>query len=312
MGAVSGRVMPMLNAKPTWKSTIRALLYLAPLLIITAIFTVWPLINAFLMSAYTRYNYFANHVSATGWGNFVTLWHDPTFHLACRNTLLLTLVVMPLTVALSLFIAFGLNRNEHLAGFFRTIYFLPFVTSTVAIGLVWNWIFRLDGGLLNHVLGWFGYAAIDWLNDPHYALAALMVVCVWQGLGFNIILFLAGLNHIDQRYTAAARLDGANAWQCFTNVTWPLLLPMTILIIVNTTLTTFKVFDQVYALFHGSAGPGNADLTLMYYLYQKFYVENQYAVAAASGVVFFVLVGGITLLTYGYFRHRRRRMGGHL
>jgi len=312
MGTVSGRVMPMLNAKPTWKSTIKALLYLAPLLIITVIFTVWPLINAFLMSAYTQYNYFTNHVSAIGWGNFITLWQDPTFHLACRNTLLLTLVVMPLTVVLSLFIAYGLNRNEHLAGFFRTIYFLPFVTSTVAIGLVWNWIFRLDGGLLNHVLGWFGYTAIDWLNDPHYALAALMVVCVWQGLGFNIILFLAGLNHIDQRYTAAARLDGANAWQRFTNVTWPLLLPMTILIVVNTTLTNFKVFDQVYALIHGSAGPGNADLTLMYYLYQKFYVENQYAVAAASGVVFFVLVGGITLLTYGYFRHRRRQMGGRL
>lgn len=302
----------MLNAKPTWKSTIKALLYLAPLLIITVIFTVWPLINAFLMSAYTQYNYFTNHVSAIGWGNFVTLWQDTTFHLACRNTLLLTLVVMPLTVVLSLFIAYGLNRNEHLAGFFRTIYFLPFVTSTVAIGLVWNWIFRLDGGLLNHVLGWFGYTAIDWLNDPHYALAALMVVCVWQGLGFNIILFLAGLNHIDQRYAAAARLDGANAWQRFTNVTWPLLLPMTILIVVKTTLTNFKVFDQVYALFHGSAGPGNADLTLMYYLYQKFYVENQYAVAAASGVVFFVLVGGITLLTYGYFRHQRHRMGGRL
>lgn len=302
--------MLMLNAKPSVKSTLKALLYLAPFLIITGTFAVWPLIHAFLMSSYTHYNYYTNQVSAIGWGNFITLWHDPTFQLACRNTLLLVLVVMPTTVLLSLLIALGINRSRQLAGFFRTIYFLPFVTSTVAIGLVWNWLFRLDGGLLNHFLGYFGINAIDWLNDPHYALTALIVVCVWQGLGINIILFLAGLNHIDQRYAVIATLDGASPWQRFTNVTWPLLLPITILIIVNTSITNFKVFDQVYALFHGTAGPSNADLTLMYYLYQKFYVENQFTLAAASGVVLFVLVGSLTLLTYGYYRHRRRQLGG--
>lgn len=302
--------MLMLNAKPTVKSTLKALLYLAPFLIITGTFTVWPLIHAFLMSTYTHYKYYTNQVSALGWGNFSTLWHDPNFHLACHNTFLLVVIVMPATVALSLLIALGLNRSRRVAGFFRAIYFLPFVTSTVAVGLVWNWLFRLDGGLVNHFLGLFGVKAIDWLNDPHYALAALMVVCVWQGLGVNIILFLAGLNNINQRYEVIATIDGANPWQRFTNVTWPLLMPITVLIVVNTSITNFKVFDQVYALFQGSAGPDNADLTLMYYLYQKFYMENQFTVAAASGVVLFLVVGALTLLTVAYYQHRQHQLGG--
>jgi len=302
----------MINTKPTLKSTLKALLYVAPMLLITLVFTVWPLIDAFLMSSYTKYNYFTNQVGAVGWANFGFLWHDANFHLAVRNTLILVLFVMPITVALSLLIAISLNRIQRLATFFRTIYFLPFVTSTVAMGLVWNWIFRLDGGLLNTGLHWLGISAIDWLNDPHYALAALIIVCIWQGLGFNIILFLAGLNHIDRRYNAVATLDGANAWQRFTNITWPLLLPITTLIVLNTSITNFKVFDQVYALFHGTAGPGNADLTMLYYLYQKFYVENQYAVAAASGVILFALISALTLLAYSYIRFRRRQLGGRL
>ncbi|MFD1454507.1 carbohydrate ABC transporter permease [Levilactobacillus lanxiensis] len=300
----------MLNQTPTAKSTLKALLYLAPLLVLTAVFILWPLLNAFLISLYTKYNYYTGHVGALGWANFGYLWHDPTFHLAARNTLLLVLVAVPVSVALALAIALGINQIPRLADFFQTVYFLPFVTSTVAIGLVWNWIFRLDGGLLNRLLSLLHIPAIDWLNDPHYSLGALIIVCIWQGLGFNIILFLAGLNHIDHRFARAAELDGASDWQRFTNVTWPLLMPITILVIVNTSITNFKVFDQVYALFHGAAGPGDADLTLMVYLYQKFYVENQMAVAAACGVVLFLCVSVLTLITVGYFHHRQRQLGG--
>ncbi|MDT3394920.1 MAG: sugar ABC transporter permease [Bacillota bacterium] len=279
----------MINAKPTLKSTLHALLYLAPLLIITATFTVWPLLSSFLTSCYTKYNYFTNKVSALGGANFTYLWCDPDFHLAVRNTLILVIGVVPLTVLLALGAALLLNRIHWLAGFFRAIYFLPFVTSTVAIALVWNWIFHRDNGLLNLLLSRSDITPIDWLNDPRYSLLALIIVCIWRGLGFNVILFLAGLNNIDQRYYRAASIDGANAGQQLLN---------------------FKVFDQVYALFHGSAGPANADLTMMYYLYQKFYVEHQYPVAAASGVVLFLFIASLTAISFWYFRRRTLRLGG--
>ncbi len=207
-------------------------------------------------------------------------------------------------------IALLLNHIKRLANSFRAIYFLPFVTSTVAIALVWNWIFHSNYGLLNQVLKLFGLSAINWLNDPRYSLIALIIICIWRGLGFNIILFLAGLNNIDQRYYKAASIDGASHWQKFTNVTVPLLAPMTILITVNAIIASFKVFDQVFALFHGTAGPANADLTMMYYLYQKFYVENQYAIAAASGIILFGFIAIVTVLTFWYFRRHQTLLGG--
>lgn len=300
----------MINTKPTFKTTLRALGYLAPLLIIIGVFTVWPLIHALLLSTYTKYNYYTNQVQAVGLDNFNYLWHDPDFHQAVRNTLVLVFVVVPVTVLLSLGIALLINRITRLAHFFQTLYFLPFVTSTVAIAMVWNWILYRNGGLLNTALGWIGIRPIDWLNDPRYSLVALMMMCIWQGLGFNIILFLAGLNNLDQRYYAAARMDGATGWQVLTNLTWPLLLPMTVLVTVNTMIINFKVFDQVYVLFHGSAGPADADMTMIFYLYQKFYVENQFAIAAASGVVLFILLALITGLGAWYVHHHYRRRGG--
>jgi len=300
----------MPNAKPTLKSTLKALLYLAPLLIVTAVFTLWPLCHAFLMSWYVKYNYYTDQVQSRGGANFAYLWHDPDFHVAVRNTVVFVLGVVPLTVLLALGIALLLTRIPRLAGLFRTVYFLPFVTSTVAISLVWRWLFHRDVGPLNGLLRWCGLTPIDWLNDPHAALAALIIVCVWQGLGFNIILFLAGLAHINPHYAQAAALDGANAWQRFTTITWPLLTPITLLVTINAIINSFKVFDQIYALFGGTAGPANAALTLLYYVYQKFYVENNYPVAAAGGVVLFGLIALVTLLAAGAFRHYYHRLGG--
>lgn len=299
----------MLNQKPSLKSTLYALLYLAPLLLITAVFTLWPLFQALAMSFYDRYNYFTGHVGALNLANFRTLWQDATFHLALRNTGMLVLCVVPATVLLALGLALLLNRVGPLHRLFQAIYLLPFVTATVAISLVWNWIFRQDTGLLDVLLQGVGGPSIDWLNDPHYALGALVIVCIWKGLGFNVLLFQAGLANLDRRYLAAATVDGATPWQRFWTITGPLLTPMTLLITVNATIGSFKAFDQVYALFHQTAGPANADLTVLYYLYQKFYVENHYALAAASGLVFFALTVGVTLLGL-LWRHHFQRLGG--
>lgn len=300
----------MINTKPTLKSTFKALLYLAPLLIITIGFTIWPLIDTFLMSCYTKYNYYTNQVSTLGSANFSYLWHDPDFHLAVRNTLILVVGVVPASIILALGVALLLNRITRLAKLFRTLYFLPFVTSTVAVALVWHWIFRMPNGLLNGGLHWFGIAPVNWLNDPHYALFALIIVCIWHDLGLNVLLFLAGLNHVNPHYYLAASLDGATAWQQFRLITWPLLTPMTVLVTVNAMITNFKVFNQVYVLFNGTAGPANADLTMLYYLYQKFYIEDQVNVAAASGVVLLLLIGSLTGLTFYYFRRNNRQLRG--
>ena len=272
------------------------------MLVITITFNIWPIINSFLMSLYTKYDFYTDKVSAWGFDNFVYLWNDPDFHLSVRTTLVFVVGVVPITVILSLIIALLLNQVKIISGFFRTVYFLPFVTSTVAIAMVWNWMFHSNYGLINYFMGWFGIHPINWLTDPHYALLALIIMSIWKSLGFNIILFLVGLNNIDHGYYEAAEIDGANARQRFWNITIPMLSPITFLVSVNGIIGSFKVFDEIFALFQGTPGPGKADLTIVYYLYQKFYTEYKYPIAAASGVVLFFLILLVTLVQLWYSR----------
>ena len=292
----------MLNEKASLKSTAKAALYLLPMLVITITFNIWPIIISFLMSLYPKYDFYTDKVSAWGFDNFVYLWNDPDFHLSVRNTLVFVVGVVPITVILSLIIALLLNQVKIISGFFRTVYFLPFVTSTVAIAMVWNWMFHSNYGLINYFMGWFGIHPINWLTDPHYALLALIIMSIWKSLGFNIILFLVGLNNIDHGYYEAAEIDGANARQRFWNITIPMLSPITFLVSVNGIIGSFKVFDEIFALFQGTPGPGKADLTIVYYLYQKFYTEYKYPIAAASGVVLFFLILLVTLVQLWYSR----------
>ncbi|WP_056970565.1 carbohydrate ABC transporter permease [Liquorilactobacillus vini] len=292
----------MMIKKPTLKSTLISLLYLAPMLIILLIFNIFPILDSFAMSFFTKYNFYTNHVGQIGLGNFKLLFADPNFWLALKNTMIFVVGVVPISICLSLGIALLLNHISLLAGFFKTIYFLPFVTSTVAISLVWQWIYNDQYGLLNLFLQHLGIHPIDWLNDPNWAMFALILMTIWKGLGFNIILFLAGLSNIDRRYEQVAQIDGANQWQTFRYVIFPLLSPMTFLVTVMSIISGFKVFDEVFVLFGGSPGPGQSTLTLVFYLYQKFYMEWHYGLAAASGVVLFFLILIVTIINFLYSR----------
>lgn len=286
----------MNNQKPTWKQTLKGWLYVLPMLIIVAIFSLYPIVSSLAMGFYTQYNFFTNQVMALGFDNFKYLWEDPLFHSAVANTLIFVVGVVPLEIVISLTVAVLLNQIKVLAGFFRTIYFLPFVTSIVAISMVWKWIYNKDAGLLNYFLSFVGIHPIDWLNDPTWALPALIILAIWKSLGFNIMLFLVALNNVDKRLYSAATLDGANAWERFLHVTVPMISPMTFLIAVNAVIGSFKVFDEIFSLFGGQAGPGNAAMTVVFYLYRMFYEQNKYGIAAAAGVVLFFMILIVTLL----------------
>lgn len=288
--------------KPTWKSSLKAYLYIAPMLILMLIFNIYPIFKSLAMSFYTDYNFFQDIVYEYGMENFIRIFSDPDFHLAIRNTFVFVLGVVPISIILSLSVALLLNQIKWLSGFFRTIYFLPFVTSTVAISLVWSWIYHSRFGLMNYFLSGFGIDPVNWLTDPNYAMPALVIMSVWRGLGFNIILFLVGLNNIDETYYSVAKVDGAKAWQRFTTITIPLLSPTTFLVSVMGTINSFKVFDEVYAMFQGRPGPGKTTLTVVYYIYEKFYTEFQYGIASAAGVVLFLIILVITLGQLAYNR----------
>lgn len=286
--------------KPTLKSTLRAWAYIAPMIAIIGVFNIYPILKSLAMSFYSDYNFYQDVVYAYGWDNFIQIFNDPNFFLAIKNTFIFVLGVVPLSIMLSLGIALLLHNVQFLSGFFRSIYFLPFVTSTVAISIVWNWIYHSRYGLMNYFLGLFGVDPINWITDPKYSMLALVIMAIWKGLGFNIILFLVGLNNIDKGYYSAAKVDGASDLQRFTNITVPLLGPTTFLVTVMGVISSFKVFDEVYSLFQGRPGPGNSALTVVYYIYEKFYTEYQYGVAAAAGIVLFLIILVVTLIQMAY------------
>ncbi|MFJ5717431.1 carbohydrate ABC transporter permease [Neobacillus sp. NPDC093127] len=285
-----------MNDKPTMKKTMKAILYLIPALLIIGTFSFYPIIKSFFMSFYTDYDYFKDLVFARGLDNYTFIFQDPEFWKSLQNTMIFVIGVVPLSIIISLVIATFLHQKIKFRGLFRTIYFIPFVTSVVAVSIVWRWIFHSQYGVLNYALSFLGISPIKWLSDPDWAMPSLIILAIWKGLGYNIIIFLSGLQNIDKQYYLAARIDGAGAWERFKNITVPLLSSTTFFISIVSIINSFKVFDEVFALFGGQPGPAGSAETIVYYIYNKFYGEWNFGVASAAAYVLLFIIFIFTLI----------------
>lgn len=279
-----------MNNNKNLKSFVKGIMYIAPALVLLLIFNIYPIIKSFDMSFYTRYNYYKDIVYARGLDNFYYIFSDKEFLIAMKNTFIYVLYVMPISIILSLIIAILLNSNIKFRGFFRTVYFTPFITSTVAISMVWRWMYHADHGILNYLLQVIGLSPVKWLSDPKWAMPSLIILSVWKSLGYNIVIFLAGLQNIDEQYNLAAKLDGANKWERIKNITVPLLSPTIFFVCIMTLISSFKVFGEIFALFDKQPGPLNTCLTMVYYIYNKFYNQYQYGIASAAVFVLFIII----------------------
>ncbi|MCI5775267.1 MAG: sugar ABC transporter permease [Aerococcus sp.] len=293
----------MVKQKASWNESLRAYVYLVPMMLILIVFKFYPIFKSLALAFYEDYNIFTGEIEGLGIANFQFLFSDPEFYLALKNTFIYVFVVTPISILLSLAIAVMINRIGKLRGFFQSVYFLPFVTSTVAISIVWRWLYHSNYGLINYFVRFLGFEPIQWLTDPKWAMVAAIIMAIWKGLGFNILLFLVGLNNINPTYYSAAQIDGANSWQQFRHITVPLLGPTLFLVTINAMINNFKVFDEIYALFNGQPGPSNSMVTMVYYLYQKFYAEYNYGVASAAGIVLFAIVLVFTMIQLAINRH---------
>lgn len=231
-------------------------LFLLPFLIGLLVFTVYPFINVILLSFRQDYSLMTGEFSGIGLGNYAEIFHDANFLNGLRNTALYVLFVVPIVTVLSLFLASLLNSCTKLQGLFQTCYFLPMVTSVTAVGLVWKWMFNYDYGLINYALSLFGVSPVNWLNDPHYNLAALIIYGIWSMLPFTIILLLSGFQNINPQYYTAARIDGASSGRIFRRITVPLLAPTLGLTMIVNVISASKVFSELFPLFNGNPGLG--------------------------------------------------------
>lgn len=277
---------------------IKALIYLFPALLVLGVFQFYPIFKALAMSFYTKFDYISGDVFEMGLDNFHYVLTDPDFFLALRNTSIFVFFAVPLSIGLALIFAVILNSNIKLKGLFRSIYFIPFVTSMVAVSIVWRWMLNKQYGLINAILLTFGIPKVSWLTDPKMTIPILIAISIWKGLGYKIIIFLAGLQNIDEKYYLAAKIDGASSFQRFKNITIPLLKPTLIFLFITSAIGAFKTFDEIFIMYSQKPGPLKSGLTIVYYIFIKFYRHWQFSISAAAALILFLIILIFTILQF--------------
>jgi multiple sugar transport system permease protein len=268
-------------------------LFLLPNILGFLAFNLFPLLFAIGMS-FTRWD-LISQPTFIGLSNYEKLFlEDESFRIAIKNTLFFTVLSVPMGTILSLILANILNQKIRGTTFYRTAYFLPVVSSSIAVALVWAWVFNPDFGLVNEILSTFGLPRLKWLASSTWALPAVVIVSVWRGIGPSTVIFLAGLQGISEELYDAGKIDGANARQLFRHITIPMLSPTTFFVIVVSIIGSFQVFDLIYMMTRG--GPGRASMVLVYYIYEHAFRWFGMGYAASIAFVLFVVILILTLI----------------
>ena len=279
-----------------------------------AIFTFYPIIKTFIVAFLEGYTLYGDVSIKFGLGNFVEVFKDPLFWRSLRNTALMVVISVPISVVVALLISVALNSIKKLQGVYQTIFFLPYVTNTIALGLVFSVLFS-NNGLVNSVLEMFGAHPRAWIqtwtgdggNAGYYevtygrALFVIMMYTIWNSLAFKILVFLSGLQSIDKQYYQAAQIDATPRWRVFTKITVPLLSPMIAYITITSFIGAFKAYTSVIAVLGGGFGPPiqgkeNMLITIVGYIYGKLDNPNLYGIAAAGSLILFGIILLITLV----------------
>jgi multiple sugar transport system permease protein len=341
------------------RSTLSALLFLAPFLLVYAIFLLYPVVQAFYMSGFNWDLLSANH-TFIGTDNYVRMlwgtgmtwdvgnewalrlvlvggaaawayhlwnrrsapraaagvaitgllfafvlglhpsadgsWNDADFWISLRNTLVFTLISTPLLIALGLGLALALHNQRRGRGVYRAVFFLPYVLPISAVTLIWSYLLNPDRGLIAGFLGWFGIHGIPFLSDPHLAMPSIIVTTVWWSVGFNLVLFLAGLQDIEPNLYEAAGLDGASPWQRFRHITWPGLRHVTLLVTITQLIASFQIFGQVFIMTKG--GPGTATQVVIQHIYETGFKNYQLGYAATLSVFLFLVMAAVSAIQF--------------
>ena len=264
-----------------------AYLMLAPYLLVFVMFLIFPSIHGLYLS-FTDAQLGSREIAWIGLENYTWVLTDPLFATVLLNTLIFVLESTPLLIAVPLLLAVALNRGLPFQGLLRGAFFVPFTLSVSVIGITWWWLLEPGFGLLNGFLRGLGASPLPWLTTPGWAMLGVVVATVWWTAGYNLVLFLAGLQAIPMGVYEAARIDGANAWREFRYITLPLLRPTMLLVVVIQVIASFQVFGQVFVMTTG--GPGDSTRTVIQYVYEAAFVNRRMAEGSAAAWILFVII----------------------
>jgi multiple sugar transport system permease protein len=278
-----------------------AYLFLAPVFLLFSVFTVFSVGYAFWLS-FHEWNILEPAKPFVGFDNYTRLVDDERFHEAIVNTLYYTAASVPLTIVIGLAVALLLNNQIRARGLFRTMFYLPVVTPLVIASIIWKWVYNGDFGLLNYYL--MKINVIDepllWLADPNLAMPSVIITSVWKGVGFAMVVYLAGLQSIPEDYYDAAKIDGATGWRRLKDITIPLLSSTTLFLLVISVLGSFQVFTQIFIMTNG--GPLGKTRTIVWYIYTTAFKDFNMGYAAAMAFALFAMMLVFTLIQFRFLR----------
>lgn len=268
-------------------------LFLLPALSVLGLTVFWPALQAFYLS-FTQYEYDLTQTPQwVGLANFQRLWADQVFWQTLGNTLLYLIGVVPLLVVFPLSLAILVNRQLQGISWFRAAFYTPVVISMVVAGIAWRWLYA-ENGLLNQLLQQLGFERVPWLTSPDWAIFSVMAVTVWKGLGYYMVIYLAGLQSIPAELYEAAALDGSDGYRKHWDITVPLMRPYLVLVAVISAISATKVFEEIYIMTQG--GPRNSSKTVVYYLYEQAFFNLEISYACTIGLVLFLGILGLSIL----------------
>jgi len=275
-----------------------AWIFLSPAIGVIGVFFVIPVLAAFVLS-FTDFDIYAlgnwEYIRFVGFQNYLRILDTPLFWTALKNTFYFVLVGGPLSVAVSLGTALMLNSKlARFKSLYRTIYFLPVVSSLIAVAIIWRYLYHPAHGLLNYLLSFFDIAPVDWLGDTAIAMPAIIIMAVWKNFGYNMLIFIAGLQNIPEDLYEAAHLDGANAWQQFRDITLPMLKPTSVFVVMITIIGYFQLFAEPYVMTQG--GPLNSTTSIVFLMYEQGFRWWSMGYAAAIAFVLFMIILFFTML----------------
>src|SRR5690625_262776 len=267
--------------------------FLAPQLIGLLAFSLIPLAFAFVLS-FMEWDGFGTQ-SFVGIQNFIGQFQNDVFWKSLYNTALYTVLYIPIGVSISLLLALALNKIKG-KNIYRIFYFMPVVTSSVSVGVIWMWILNGDFGILNQILELIGINGPQWLTNTNLVMISIVILSIWWQVGFNMIIFLAGLQGISNSYYEAAEFDGATGFQKFRHITLPMLSPTTFFVAIMAVISSFQVFDQAFVMTSG--GPAKASYTLVYHIYDLAFDRFRMGEASSVAIILFVIIMIFTLIQF--------------
>jgi multiple sugar transport system permease protein len=291
------RARPSLLRRVWWSDALAGWGFISPTVVLIGLFGLVPLVWAFVLSF--EQNDLISPGKWVGLSNYHKLLHDPQFSNSVRNTVIYTLVFVPVCVFGSLLVAAAMNRRIHGITFYRVAVFIPVVTSTVATATMFNWLLDPDFGLVNAALNKVGIGSQGFFRDPHEALMSIVAMTIWGWLGFGVIIYLAALQGVPADLLEAAAIDGCSRWRAFWRVEVPLLAPTTLFLVIWLTINSLQLFDEIFVTTKG--GPVGSTTVVVYYLYQQAFqfFNGGYASAIAFALFLAILVITVIQLTVG-------------